>query len=120
MATPENEAHKPEQEPLKDLLPAKDQPSALIEDEETRSRAIRYAGVEVWEADEVTVALVEAALLPKGSEPPPWLDDTGMKLIGLLKERADKYIQAQRKARAHVKKSKERRGLKIVPGGRRD
>lgn len=107
----------PEHEPLKWLLPAKDQPSALIEDEETRLRAIRYAGVAVWEADEVTVALVEAALLPKGSGPPPWLDDTGMKLIGLLKERADKYIQAQRKARTTKKNRLARKGLRLVHGG---
>ena len=106
----------PEHEPLKWLLPAKDQPSALIEDEETRLRAIRYAGVAVWEADEVTVALVEAALLPKGSGPPPWLDDTGMKLIGLLKERADKYIQAQRKARTTKKNRLVRKGLRLVHG----
>lgn len=71
----------------------------------------------VFRADDETLALVEAVLLPKGSDPPPWLDDTGMKLIGLLKERADKYIQAQRKARAQAEKSKARRGLKVVRGG---
>ena len=99
------------------LLPAKDQPSALVEDEDARCRAIRNAGATVWDADEVTVAVVEAALLPDGSEPPPWLDDMGMKLIGLLKERAQKYIQAQRKARARAKKANDWRGLKVVNGG---
>lgn len=111
MATPVNDTDK---RLLNALLPAKDQPSALVEDEERRSWAIRYAGVTVWGANERTVAVVEAALLPDGSEPPPWLDDTGMKLIGLLKERAEKYIQIQRKARVRAKKPKEWRGLKIV------
>jgi len=116
MATTGNDAGK---SPLLALLPAKDQPSALVEDEDARDRAIRNAGATVWDADEVTVAVVEAALLPDGSEPPPWLDDMGMKLIGLLKERAQKYIQAQRKARARAKKAKGWRGLKVVNGGGR-
>lgn len=114
MATPENEVGKPEQEPLKELLPAKDQPSVLIEDEETRRRAIRYAGVAVWEADEGTMALAEAVLLPKDSDPPPWLDNMGMQFIGLLKERADRYIKAQRKARAATKSKPARKGLQLV------
>ncbi|GAB1368491.1 hypothetical protein MASR1M42_10400 [Azonexus hydrophilus] len=69
----------------------------------------------VWNADEGTLAVIEAVLPPNGLELPPWLDDTGMKLIGLLKERADKYIQAQRKART-TKNRLVRKGLRLVHG----
>lgn len=99
------------------LLEAKCQPSVLIEDDELRQRGMDGAATSVIRANDETLTLVEAVLLPNGSEPPPWLDDTGMKLIGLLKERADKYIQAQRKARAQAEKTKARRGLKVVRGG---
>lgn len=109
---------KPEKEWQRGLASAKDQPSVLIEDKEDREWAYMCAGLEIKRSDEGAAALVEAALLPKGSEPPPWLDDTGMKLIGLLKERADRYIKAQRKVRAQAEKLKARKGLKIVPGGR--
>lgn len=112
--TPENEAGKPDKERQFGLTPAKDQPSPLIEDEEESRRARRYAGVVVWESDEGTLAVVEAVLLPKGSELPPWLDETGMQFIGWLKERADKYIHAQRKTRAAKKNRPARNGLKLV------
>ncbi|WP_025915589.1 hypothetical protein [Herminiimonas sp. CN] len=119
MTTPENEqGGKLEEERPRGLTPAKDQPSVLIEDEENRHWAKICAGAMVWnlETDDGTVALVEAALLPKGSAAPPWLDDTGMKLIRLLKERADEYIQAQRKTRAAKKSRPARNGLKLVQG----
>lgn len=118
MATPENEVSTPEKERPYALTPAQCQPSALFEDEKDREWGRTCAGGFVWKADEGTVALVEAVLLPEGSAPPPWLDDTGMQFIGWLKEHADKYIQAQRKARAAKKSRPARKGLKLVQGGR--
>ena len=101
------------------LLKAEQQPFALLEDDKHRIAAMAGATIAFSRADEATQALVEAALLPKGSKPPAWLDETGMKFIGILKEFADEWIKAQRTARAKKKKdqAKTRLNLRLVPGG---
>lgn len=101
------------------LLKAEQQPFALLEDSKHRIAAMAGATIAFSRADEATQALVEAVLLPKGSMPPKWLDKTGMKFIGILKEFADEWIKAQRKDRAKKKKdqARTRLNLRLVHGG---
>lgn len=101
------------------MLKAEQQPFALIEDAERRISAMAGATIAFSRADEATQALVEAVLLPKGSKPPAWLDETGMKFIGILKEFADEWIKAQRKERAKKKndQARARLNLRLVQGG---
>lgn len=101
------------------LLKAEQQPFALIEDDQRRITAMAGATIAFSRADEATQALVEAVLLPKGSKPPAWLDETGMKFVGILKEFSGEWIKAQRKERAKKKKdqARARLNLRLVHGG---
>lgn len=107
--------HATAQSPEVVLLKAEQQPFALLEDDKHRIAAMAGATIAFSRADEATQALVEAVLLPKGSKPPAWADKTGMMFIGIMKEIADEWIKAQRKAR--TKKAKARLNLRLVPGG---